>query len=196
MVTNLQTWTIFRVLVASDVIKWNILVLEVLLLKLNDRGRQGAFISASAVPKYGWPKEDTGQTTVRQWAPIHYNIPVNDMVDRSLLKRFFFFFNLKSPQNSPRPSNLIHTNKTKQVCTSQSADKHSCAGLKMQTPIHSHSMGCPKNSSPLCSNLKHFFTGYRIWHASWAWKLKTSKKPVDFHTAKNVQKQATFLLYS
>ena len=38
--------------------------------------------------------------------------------------------------------------------------------------------------------LLQFCSGYRIWHASRAWKRKT-RKNVDFHTANNVQKQAT-----
>ena len=42
--------------------------------------------------------------------------------------------------------------------------------------------------------LLQFCTGYRIWHASWAWKRKTSEN-FDFHTAKNIQIQATHFRY-
>ena len=61
--------------------------------------------------------------------------------------------------------------------------------------MHTNSIGCPKIFSPC---LLQYCTGYRIWHASRAWKRKTSEKRaknVHFHTTKNIQIQSTLWGY-
>ena len=63
----------------------------------------------------------------------------------------------------------------------------SCAGLRMQTPVHSNSIGCPKIFPPSAPVL------YWLSHLTCISSLKAQNEQIRwFHKAKKIQIQPTF----
>ena len=73
----------------------------------------------------------------------------------------------------------------------------SCTGLKTQIPMHSNSIGCPKIFPPVCSSFALVNASDMHLEPESENEPESEKrvKNVDFHTAKNIQIQATLFRY-
>ena len=119
-----------------------------------------------------------GQATVDKRAPIHYIIPINDMV-QDPSKMFE-----KIPKNSTvRPFNLIYCGwkfkKISGMSILQLAHKQGSPSFHFYAPDSNRRYPCTQTASAVPKyfpRLPQFCTGYRIWHASRVSKRKTSEK--------------------
>ena len=126
---------------------------------------------------------ETGQTTVNKKAPIHYVIPINDMVHRPLWK-CLKISNQKFHDKAAQCNMLwLNLNKIGEISILQSAHKQGNPSFRFHAPGSKRRYPCSQTASAVPKYfpcLLQFCTGYRIWHASRVWRRKTSEKRKNF----------------
>ena len=117
------------------------------------------------------------QTTVNKKVLIHYIIPINDMVHRPLYKNVFKKSTTKTHDKAIQANILwLNLNKISGISTFQSAHKQGNPSFHFHAPGSKRRYPCTQTAPAVpkyFSRLLQFCTGYRIWHASRAWKRKT-----------------------